>query len=935
MKKMSKRMMLAVLTVIISISLNLPAISFAEQISTDDVIAINKENFPDDNFLSYIESNFDTNKDGNLDKGEIANVTGIGIKGKGVRSLKGIEYFTNIRYLNVGNNYIETLDLSKNTNLVVAYCNNNIINSVKLPNQEVNNTLEILDLFDNALTEVNLHNLKALKFLYIGDNRLTNIDLSDNPLNEAHGFIANYNFIEKITLPNNNVDYPWTEFLSTQLFPGDKSIGYKVQWYLDEEKTQILDPNTTKTVNCVGQTLYAEYVPITYTIQFNPGQGIGETKTQEFKYGISQKLLKNDFTKSGYQFAGWKDNKGRIYEDEADIKNLTDTDGKTITLTATWKERDYSGEKYIINLYDGENFLKSIEATYENKIELPKSELSKEGFNFLGWNFGNGNYSIYSDEGKILITNPNQLNGKINESGEKSLDLYAVWEKAMLDSTVTITTDSLDKIYDGNLVLKPSVDKIGSTKEVIFTWYEMKGYNWVKLEDAPANVGRYKVVASVEVDDNYNGASAELQFEISKAMNSWTQVPSIEGWEYGSENNNPVGESKFGEVEFTYSNSENGTFTKTVPTEAGKWFMKATVQDNENYTGLEKVVSFVIEEKSSVEDKPSIDDDSNIGTPDNDSSINTPDKGEDDNIIVPPVEDNKPTEDNILEMELPKLKENEVNEIVAKKEGATKFNIVLKDSEAIKSGQGSLSLILNDVNIKLPFSAIDGNLVDENDEVKLSLNLISDSEIVKDLKAVNKVFDFDMIINKENEDINIHNFKDSLAEITINLTDEEIQGLNKDKLKVYYYNEETKNFEVMESKVEGNNITFKTSHFSKYIIAEEIVDNTIDTPNTDNNIGIDNNNNNVDNPNIDEDNNINTSDKEDNTVTITSDNETKPNTDNSNTNSTINKEEIKAETIKEQLPETGSKVSSTTILVLAIGIVVIGGTMFFRKRKHA
>ena len=56
--------------------------------------------------------------------------------------------------------------------------------------------------------------------------------------------------------------------------------------------------------------------------------------------------------------------------------------------------------------------------------------------------------------------------------------------------------------------------------------------------------------------------------------------------------------------------------------------MKATVQGNENYTGLEKIVSFVIEEKSSEEDKPNTGDDSNISTPD---------KDENDNVIRPAI----------------------------------------------------------------------------------------------------------------------------------------------------------------------------------------------------------------------------------------------------------------------------------------------------------
>ena len=813
MKKRSKRI-LSALTVCLFISLNLSTTILAQPISNDEIatneeISINEEFFPDENFLNYIKtSNFDLNQDGKLNQEEIKKVTYIYVNMKQINSLKGIEYFKNLKYLYAEMNYIETLDISKNTNLVGVYCSNNKLTSIKLPNQEENNTLERLEIFANSLTELDLHNLKALKVLWVNDNKLTNLDLSDNPLDEGNWVIASDNFMEKIILPNNGKDYEWKTSLASQLYPRDKSVGYKVQWYLNEEKTQILDPNTTPIIKCLGQTLYAEYVPITYTIQFRPGSGTGEIKTQQFKYDISQKLLKNEFTKSDYQFAGWKDSKGKIYEDEAEIINLTSTEGKTIELTAMWKEKDYTGEKYTINLYDGESLVKSIEGTYGSGIEIPKNELEKEGFDFLGWNYGNGDYSIYSDGGRILITHPDQLNedgafnlysvwkkkefivnfidgqnsskeviqyndkvnfpesptkvgytfeGWVTDSGEewneqksitanidlyakyapikyyisfdgngadndeamintklemnyskqavlpkneykkkfytlegwstsqngnvefvdndvvyelttennKNVTLYAVWKRN--DSTITITDESLDKIYDGNIVSNPSVEKTGSVNEVVFTWYQMIDSQWKELESAPTNVGRYKVVARVAEDDNYNGASDELYFEIEKAIptytvptglnaiygstlndiklpngftwkensstyvgnagvntfkliytpedtvnyeviedievkvnvvqatNQWIIEPSIKGWLHGVENNEPIAESAFGEVVFMYSNTKNGTYTNTIPTEVGKWYMKATVEGNENYTGLEKIVSFVIE----------------------------------------------------------------------------------------------------------------------------------------------------------------------------------------------------------------------------------------------------------------------------------------------------------------------------------------------------
>ena len=51
----------------------------------------------------------------------------------------------------------------------------------------------------------------------------------------------------------------------------------------------------------------------------------------------------------------------------------------------------------------------------------------------------------------------------------------------------------------------------------------------------------------------------------------------------------------------------------------------------------------------------------------------------------------------------------------------------------------------------------------------------------------------------------------------------------------------------------------------------------------------------------------------------------KPDPDN-----TVDKEENN----KEDLPQTGAVVSSTIIVVLAIGIIAVGGTMFIKKRKR-
>ena len=44
------------------------------------------------------------------------------------------------------------------------------------------------------------------------------------------------------------------------------------------------------------------------------------------------------------------------------------------------------------------------------------------------------------------------------------------------------------------------------------------------------------------------------------------------------------------------SDSEDGEYTDTVPTDAGTWYVKAAVTSSKNYTGLEAVKAFEIKE---------------------------------------------------------------------------------------------------------------------------------------------------------------------------------------------------------------------------------------------------------------------------------------------------------------------------------------------------
>lgn len=94
-------------------------------------VAINAANFPDDNFRSYVSSNFDTDSDGILSDSEIANVTQIDVYSMNISSLTGVEYVTALTYLSCNNNQLTALNVSNCTALMRLDCSNdNIIESI-------------------------------------------------------------------------------------------------------------------------------------------------------------------------------------------------------------------------------------------------------------------------------------------------------------------------------------------------------------------------------------------------------------------------------------------------------------------------------------------------------------------------------------------------------------------------------------------------------------------------------------------------------------------------------------------------------------------------------------------------------------------------------------------------------------------------------------
>ena len=151
-----------------------------------DGIAINETNFPDEQFRKYVLEQIDTNKNKTLDQGEIYSTTTIDVQYKGIKSLKGIEYFTSLQELKSQYNSLGVLDLSKNPGLSRLLCPSSGITELKLPS-----SVYYLECQYNSLTELKLPS--SVTYLNCQNNSLTALDVSgctglttlscqDNPL---------------------------------------------------------------------------------------------------------------------------------------------------------------------------------------------------------------------------------------------------------------------------------------------------------------------------------------------------------------------------------------------------------------------------------------------------------------------------------------------------------------------------------------------------------------------------------------------------------------------------------------------------------------------------------------------------------------------------------------------------------------------------------
>jgi len=152
----------------------------------------------DINFMRCCYSAFDVNHDGKVSMEEASAVSKINFYSKSIRSVKGIEYFTELTELYIDENKLASLDVSKNSKLQILECSSNVLTTLTISH---NTSLTSLSCSYNELVSIDVTKNTSLSSLKCSHNQLTALDISNN--SELRSLGCGYNQLTELDLSLN------------------------------------------------------------------------------------------------------------------------------------------------------------------------------------------------------------------------------------------------------------------------------------------------------------------------------------------------------------------------------------------------------------------------------------------------------------------------------------------------------------------------------------------------------------------------------------------------------------------------------------------------------------------------------------------------------------------------------------------------------------
>ena len=347
--------------------------------------------------------------------------------------------------------------------------------------------------------------------------------------------------------------------------------------------------------------------PVYLGYDANNGTNAPDGSSAEIVAGDSATFTISDSvpTRAGYDFLGWatdKDATSAQYSSGGSITISSNT-----TLYAVWKK---------ISTFETNEFTQPLAITswtYGETANTPTAEAKYGTIKYTYSNTADGTYTekVPTNAGtyyvKATVEETADYSGLESNAVEftilpKTINTAITQLTAPVKNEVPQTEIETDE-YTATVVWSPEV----TDKFVYNTVYTATITITPKTNYTVKGIAEngYTVSGAETVTNEADSATVTVVYSATENKNSneFTQPLAITGWTYGETANTPTAEAKYGTIKYTYSNTADGTYTEKVPTNAGTHYVKATVEETADYSGLESdAFEFVIEKKTLTND---------------------------------------------------------------------------------------------------------------------------------------------------------------------------------------------------------------------------------------------------------------------------------------------------------------------------------------------
>ena len=345
--------------------------------------------------------------------------------------------------------------------------------------------------------------------------------------------------------------------------------------------------------------------PVYLGYDANKGTNAPDGSSAEIVAGDSATFTISDSvpTRTGYDFLGWSTNKDATSAEYSSGGSITIS--SNTTLYAVWKK---------ISTFETNEFTQPLAITgwtYGETANTPTAEAKYGTIKYTYSNTADGTYTeeVPTNAGtyyvKATVEETADYSGLESNAVEftilpKTINTAITQLTAPVKNEVPQTEIETDE-YTATVVWSPEV----TDKFVYNTVYTATITITPKTNYTVKGIAEngYTVSGAETVTNEANSATVTAVYSATGSYdtvdtNEFTKPLEIVGWTYGDTPNAPTAAAKYGTIKYTYSTAADGEYSEIVPTDAGTYYVKATVEETDKYTGLESdAVEFVIGKK--------------------------------------------------------------------------------------------------------------------------------------------------------------------------------------------------------------------------------------------------------------------------------------------------------------------------------------------------